>query len=192
MIANTGQCKETEKSSINYHCQLNYLFTDSASYFLILETIVLTRLMLALEPGWKSFLFINFANILATALLVPQKRIKEKELPDHQPKAFLPVVRHFELGSQALFPQFLSAGPQGAHSVVGFLGWMSDTFISAVWGTSFWQIHVLRHSNPPFFPGISRFFGAFSRSPGFWNNSKINVHIIETHVGFSDTCGNGL
>ena len=31
-----------------------------------------------------------------------------------------------------------------------------------------------------------------SKSPGFWNNSKINGQFKETHVGFSDTCGNGL
>ena len=48
-----------------------------------------------------------------------------------------------------------------------------------------------RHSNPPIFPK-SPFFGAFSRSPGFWNNSKSNVQVIETHIGFSNTCGNGL
>ena len=41
----------------------------------------------------------------------------------------------------------------------------------------------------PFFPGVSRFL---VHSPGFSKNSKINVQVIETHVGFSDTCGNGL
>ena len=51
---------------------------------------------------------------------------------------------------------------------------------------------IRRHSNPPVFPGSLPFFGAFSRSPSFWNSSKINVQVIETRVGFSDTCWNGL
>ena len=49
-----------------------------------------------------------------------------------------------------------------------------------------------------FFPGVSHFF---VHSPGLlvfvkisWfleQFENINVQIIETHVGFSDTCGNG-
>ena len=31
-----------------------------------------------------------------------------------------------------------------------------------------------------------------SKSPSFWNNSKTNIKVLETHVDFSDTCGNGL
>ena len=50
----------------------------------------------------------------------------------------------------------------------------------------------------PFFPGVSHFWCVLpvsqflSKFPSFWKNSKINVQVIETHVSFSDTCGNGL
>ena len=61
------------------------------------------------------------------------------------------------------------------------------------------NIHTyIRHSNPSIFPESPVFWRILpvswflSKSPGFWNNSKINVQVIETHVGFSDTCGNGL
>ena len=58
-----------------------------------------------------------------------------------------------------------------------------------------WRFWTTRHSNPPVFPGESPFFWYIllvsrflSKSPG----SKVNVQVIEAHVGFSDTCGNGL
>ena len=50
----------------------------------------------------------------------------------------------------------------------------------------------------PFFLGVSCVWCILSvsqflsKSPGFWNNSKSNVRVIETNVVFSDTCGNGL
>ena len=62
-----------------------------------------------------------------------------------------------------------------------------------------WATPRLQTFQPSRFSWESSFFWCIllvtqflSKSPGFWNNSKINVQVIETHVGFSDACGNGL
>ena len=56
---------------------------------------------------------------------------------------------------------------------------------------TFSDIHTLT-----FFPGVSHFSrespGFCQNLPGFEYNMKINLQVIEAHVGFSNTCGNGL